>query len=123
FFDAFTSATFTTNGEYVLRLTATDTQFTNFDEVTVTVLPGINVAPRVNAGADRAVALSDMVALHTEVDDDGLPDGSVEVNWSKVSGPGPVYINSLNGVYQATFTTSGNYVLRLAASDGALSNS
>jgi RHS repeat-associated protein len=96
---------------------------TNFDDVTITVLPGINSAPVVDAGPNQAIGLPNMAVLHTDVSDDGLPDGTVEVSWSKVSGPGPVYINSLNGVYQATFVTPGNYVLRLTANDGALSNS
>jgi hypothetical protein len=40
----------------VLRLTGTDTQYTNTDTLTITVLPGINSAPVVNAvkGSVRA---------------------------------------------------------------------
>ena len=50
-----TTATFTTAGTYVLRLTANDSRFTANDDVTITVLPA-NEAPVVNAGIDRTSA-------------------------------------------------------------------
>lgn len=50
-----TTATFTTAGAYVLRLTANDSQLTAFDEVMVTVGSGVTTLDRrVAAGADDA---------------------------------------------------------------------
>jgi len=52
-----TTASFTEPGAYVLRLTASDTQLSGSDEVTVTVNQPtpLNQPPTVNAGADQAV--------------------------------------------------------------------
>jgi RHS repeat-associated protein len=118
YFDAFASATFSANGTYVLRLTASDTQFTNTDEVTITALPGVNTAPQVDAGPDQSIVLPNAAILHTGVTDDGLPDGTLEIVWTAVSGPGPVSFSTVNGVYRAGFASSGAYTLRLTASDG-----
>src|SRR5207249_8873250 len=56
---------------------------------------------------------------------DGLPTGTLTTTWSKVSGPGTtVTFGNLNArSTTASFSTSGSYVLRLTASDGALSSS
>ncbi len=116
--DAPASATFSADGIYVLRLSASDTQFTNTDEITITALPGVNTAPQVDAGPDQSVVLPNAAILHTGVTDDGLPDGTLEIGWTAVSGPGPVSFSTVNGGYQAAFTTSGAYTLRLTASDG-----
>jgi hypothetical protein len=43
--DAVAFATFSAAGQYVLSLSASDTQFTNTDTLTITVLPGTNSAP------------------------------------------------------------------------------
>lgn len=123
FFDAWAGATFSTNGTYLLRLTATDTQYTNTDEVTVTVLAGVNSAPNVDAGPNFAISMPDAALLHPTITDDGLPDGRLQINWSKVSGPGEVAFTTLNGVYRATFTSPGTYVLRVTANDGELTAS
>ena len=120
--DAFAFATFSTNGEYVLSLTATDTEFTNTDTVTITVLPGTNSPPVVNAGPDFIVALPDQAVLVSDVTDDGLEQGWIEMSWTAVSGPGPVWFSTLNGTYRATFIAPGEYVLRLTAHDGSLTN-
>src|SRR5678815_923367 len=70
-----TTATFTTDGTYVLRLSANDTRFTASDDVTITVLPA-NEAPVVNAGIDRTSAWpGGGLDLQGTVNDDGLPLG------------------------------------------------
>ncbi len=117
-----TLAYFSTNGTYVLRLTAGDSEFTHSDEVTITVLAGINFAPIVHAGPDFAASLTSPAVLHTEVTDDGLESGILQVSWSQVSGPGAAHFSTVNGVYQATFNTAGDYTLRLTAHDGSLTN-
>jgi PKD repeat protein len=122
---AATTATFSVAGTYVLRLTASDGALSAFDEVTVTVTaaPPTNVAPAVNAGPNRNVALSASASLDGTVTDDGLPTPSTVTQlWTEVSGPGDVTFAGATLVdTTATFSMAGTYVLRLTASDGALS--
>jgi lysophospholipase L1-like esterase len=116
-----TTATFSSTGVYVLRLTADDTALSASDDVTVTV----NSAPQVNAGADQIVAWPvNTVALTGTASDDGLPAGVLDLLWSKVSGPGAVtFGDAFAQSTTATFSSAGVYVLRLTADDTALSAS
>ena len=118
---AVTTATFSDPGDYVLRLTADDGQFQTADELTVHVSPQTNAPPTVYAGADRTVMMPDHLPLAGVVSDDGLPNALLTRTWSKVSGPGPVLFTQSGGTNRALFGASGDYVLRLTASDGALS--
>ena len=121
---AVTTASFTLPGIYTLRLSASDTEFTVTDDILVTVLK--NVAPSVNAGLDATITLPiDTIALEGTVTDDGLPSGStLAVTWTKVSGPGQVtFGDASSAATTATFSIDGDYVLKLTASDGALSAS
>src|SRR4030095_9792594 len=113
-----TTATFTTQGTYILRLTANDSRFSVSDDVTITVLPA-NEAPVVNAGADRTQAWPGGLELQGAVSDDGLPIGSINTaNWTVVSGPGKVtFGDSHSPTTSATFAAPGVYVLRLTATD------
>jgi RHS repeat-associated protein len=113
-----TDASFTVAGTYVLRLTATDSEHTVSDEVTVTALPA-NQAPIVNAGPNQTITLPNTAALNGTVADDGFPTGAtVSTFWSQVSGPGLVTFNDINNpVTRAIFSTPGTYVLRLSAND------
>lgn len=121
---ATTSASFSEAGEYVLRLTADDSQLTQVDEITVKVYPPNN-APAVNAGDDLEIRLPDKATLNATVTDDGLPLGkTIAFLWSKVSGPGTVsFANSKASDTTATFGAPGTYVLRLTANDTQLSAS
>jgi RHS repeat-associated protein len=116
-----TTASFSVDGTYVLRLTATDTQYTNFAEITINVEP-VNQAPAVNAGANQTITLPASAVLHGTVTDDGYPSGSsVTVLWTKVSGPGTVTFSAATSVdTNASFSVAGNYVLRLTATDSQL---
>jgi hypothetical protein len=119
---AVTTASFPEPGVYVLRLTASDTAASSFDDVQVTV-PG-NLAPSVNAGADQTVVFGSQANLNGSATDDGLPANSLTVSWSQVSGPGTAsFANPTAAVTTATFSAEGTYVLRLTASDTALSAS
>jgi hypothetical protein len=122
-----TQASFASSGTYVLRLSADDGALAASDLVTVTVLPlSDNHAPVVNAGPDQTITLPASAALDGTVADDGLPipPGALTVGWSVESGPGAVTFASPNAVdTQASFAAGGTYVLRLTASDGALSAS
>jgi len=119
-----TTATFSTTGTYVLRLTAFDTEITRFADVTITVKP-TNHAPVVNAGPDLAITLPAKATLNGTAADDGLPaGGTFSVSWSVVSGPGQAGFNPLNRAASiATFNTPGTYVLRLTGNDSELTSS
>jgi RHS repeat-associated protein len=117
-----TTAQFSVEGTYVLRLTANDTRFTVSDECTITVLPA-NLPPVVNAGPDQQLTFLQSATLNGTANDDGLPIGSVlEVAWTKVSGPGNVTFSSPETpISQATFSQPGTYVLRLTGTDSQFS--
>ncbi len=116
-----TTASFSTHGTYILRLTASDGDLSASDDVTVTVAPQ-NQAPTVSAGVDQTIALPATASLAGVVTDDGLPAGSnLASTWSRVSGPGIVTFGNPNlPETAATFSQSGTYVLRLTATDGEL---
>jgi RHS repeat-associated protein len=123
-----TTARFSASGRYVLRLSASDGALSASDDVAVTVSPAqpVNQPPTVSAGADQAITLPAGATLVGTVADDGLPDppAAVTTTWSVVSGPGSVaFADAAATSTTATFSTSGAYVLRLSASDGALSAS
>src|SRR5262249_21879828 len=85
-----TSVTFAAPGVYVLRLSATDSEFSASDDVTVSVSE-FNQAPIVNAGLDQLITLPACAPLAGTATDDGLPTGStLTYRWIKVSGPGAV---------------------------------
>jgi hypothetical protein len=120
-----TTASFTQAGTYILRLTASDTLLTSYDELTVTVVQQ-NQAPAVNASADQTISLpTDTVNLQGEASDDGLPTGvPLAYTWTKVSGPGAVVFGNANSLATtARFLAGGTYSLRLTASDSQLSAS
>jgi RHS repeat-associated protein len=118
-----TAASFSIHGSYVLCLTATDTELTVTDEVTITVEPQ-NQPPTVSAGVDQTIALPSTAALNGTVTDDGLPAGSTLSSvWSLVSGPGTVTFEDPTLVETAaTFSESGTYYLRLTATDEELTS-
>jgi hypothetical protein len=122
-----TTASFSTNSTYVLKLTADDGEMTSTDEVTVTVNPEpVNQAPIVDAGTVPTITLPNSAALDGTVTDDGLPTspGVVTTTWSMFSGPltGTVTFGDSGAVdTTASFSIDGTYVLRLTAFDGLLS--
>ena len=119
------TVTFSVAGVYVFRFSASDGQYTSTDDVTVTVSPApVNQAPAVNAGPDQAITLPGTANLSGTATDDGLPNppGILTTTWSRVSGPGTVtFVNPNALATAATFSAAGSYVLRLTASDSALS--
>ncbi|MBI3415686.1 MAG: lamin tail domain-containing protein [Verrucomicrobia bacterium] len=83
-----------------------------------------NQPPTVNAGSDLSVVLPASATLNGSVADDGLPltPGQVSATWLQVTGAGFVTFGNANAVTTtASFSAPGSYVLRLTASDGALS--
>jgi len=113
-------------GVHSVELTVTDDDSdTDTDSVVITVVG--NAAPSVNAGSDQTIEVPTLqVDLDATVTDDGLPTnpGTVDVTWSKVSGPGTVAFGSSTSVdTTASFDTIGTYVLRLTADDDDLTAS
>jgi hypothetical protein len=95
------------------------------DPAWITSDPGTNLAPTVDAGLDQIIILPDnTAALNGTVTDDGLPDGTLVPEWTKVSGPGSVIFSDSSSVdTEAAFSVAGVYVVRLTADDGELSKS
>lgn len=90
-----------------------------------TPTPIPNQAPSVNAGIDQTVTFPGPANLAGTATDDGLPaPPALATSWSAVSGPGIVtFGNTSSTSTTASFGTAGNYILRLTASDGALTSS
>ena len=89
--------------------------------------PPVNLPPAVNAGPDQTISLPATASLNGLVRDDGLPTPvNLVATWTKISGREDsdggtvVFANSHAAVTTATFGAPGTYVLRLAASDGAV---
>ncbi len=85
----------------------------------------VDAPPTVNAGPSLTIQLPvNTVTLDGTASDDGIPNGSLSVAWTEVSGPGTVsFSNPASGVTSATFTAAGTYDLRLTANDSALQSS
>jgi alpha-tubulin suppressor-like RCC1 family protein len=123
-----TSASFSVEGSYVLRLTVSDSQLSGSDTLTVSVSGGgsINQSPTVSAGSDQTITLPSSANLSGTVSDDGLPNppAATTKTWSQVSGPGTVsFSNASSASTTASFSVEGSYVLRLTANDGAFAKS
>jgi hypothetical protein len=83
-----------------------------------------NQAPVANAGPDRTIDIFQSASLSGSATDDQLPTPTLTYNWTTVSGPGTVtFANATSAATTATFSATGAYVLRLTASDGALTGS
>ena len=88
-----------------------------------------NQPPEVEAGGDQSVTLTNgtvTVNLSATVSDDGLPadPGAVSTTWSVLTGPGGASFGDASAsATAATFDRVGEYVLEVAASDGALRES
>jgi RHS repeat-associated protein len=122
---AVTKATFSAAGTYVLQLSANDSQYTTTAQTKVTVNPAVNQPPVVSAGPNQTVSQpTTMLTLNGTATDDGLPNGTLIVTWSQVSGPATVTFSNPNtAVTKATLSALGVYVLKLTASDTQLSSS
>ncbi|GGK50260.1 hypothetical protein Ppa06_09390 [Planomonospora parontospora subsp. parontospora] len=92
-------------------------------EMSVDLPPVPNLAPVPQAGRDVASHLTDPLTLRGAVRDDGGP-APVAVAWSQTGGPGTaVFADAAAAVTEVSFSAPGTYVLRLTASDSALSGS
>ncbi len=121
-----TTVTFDQPGLYLLRLGATDSEYSVWDEIPVYVgaSGGGNQPPQVNLGPDQTVTFGQTAAVAPQVDDDGLPSGSVALSYLQTAGARPLSAvpNGLGG-YAVSFPAVGAYTLRLTAYDGQFSTS
>jgi parallel beta helix pectate lyase-like protein/K319-like protein len=123
-----TRAGFGATGVYLLSLTAYDGALATSDTVRITVQnqpppPPTNVAPVVSAGPAQTITLPADAVLDGTVSDDGMPNppGALTTTWAMSSGPAAVTFLDASAVdTRATFHAAGTYVLRLSATDGAL---
>ncbi|NCC50259.1 MAG: PKD domain-containing protein [Spartobacteria bacterium] len=87
-----------------------------------TTFESANMPPYVNAGMDHPLylpALSE--TLNPIINDDGLPDGTLNVIWSQISGPSGVTFDDETAENPTvTFPGEGVYVLRVVVDDGVL---
>lgn len=89
--------------------------------VEVLVTPA-NQPPTVDAGPNINITLPSSATLDAIVSDDGLPIGTLTVEWTQVSGPATAALSNPSSAFtSATFPTAGDYVLRLTAYDGEFS--
>jgi hypothetical protein len=109
-------------GAHTLSARASDLAGNQTLSANVPVTVVVNQAPVVSAGPDRTVTLPAAATLSGTASDDGLPaPPALTVAWSRTSGPGTVtFANPATASTTATFSAAGVYVLRLTASDGAL---
>jgi hypothetical protein len=113
------TATFSANGVYVLRLSADDSIATNHSDVTVIE----NLPPAVNAG-NNILTNGLRAILNGSVTDDGLPGGFLSMQWSQAGGSGTVTFGNASATNTTVIASqSGTYVLVLTAYDGAATNS
>ncbi len=120
-----TTATFSTDGSYVLRLTANDGGLSSSSDVTITVEPepGVNTPPVISTAAaanPASIALSGTTTLSVSATD---ADGdTLTYTWTKSSGPGTATITpngtSASNSTTASFNTIGSYTLLVTVDDG-----
>lgn len=108
-------------GYYELILSGSDGEFTVNDTLNIYVSPvSINMAPVVSTGRDIYLLYPDRsLKLSGTVSDDGLPEGSILTSWWSVqNGQGSVdFTDSMDIQTTVTFSTAGEYVLRLLCDD------
>jgi len=118
-----TSVSFDEVGTYQLELCASNGPHSASDEIVIVVTAEvINQTPTVNAGGDESLEIDEVLNLSAVISDDGLPNDSLNGTWTKESGPGQVTFGELSSASTtASFSATGNYVVRFTATDGELS--
>jgi len=113
-------AMFAVPGIYVLRLSASDGQYTGSGTTRVTFVAPSYGSITANAGPDQVLVFPAAVTLAGSALDSNPPAGStLSVSWSTVSGPGAATFASPTSLStQVIFSKPGVYDLRLTATDG-----
>ena len=109
-------------GTYEFELYSVDSLLPRTDRVVVTRVSssGANTPPAISLAASASVTLPAPLVLSPTVSDSDSGPGSLVTRWSKVSGPGGAWFDTLaDGSTRLTFGAAGTYVVRLTASDGS----
>jgi RHS repeat-associated protein len=111
-------------GLYVVQLIVNDGQLDS-PPVTTWIKAAVNQAPVVSAGPNQAITLpTNRVTLLGSATDDGLPNNTLAISWTQVSGPASAIFSSPNtAVTDAFFSVAGTYVLQITANDSQLNSS
>ena len=119
-----TTASFSVDGVYVLRLTADDSELSGFDELTVTVVPegaGNVLDVRVAAGSDdaeeRASGSVSLGSSDLELVFDGGGDQTVGMRFNGIGIPQGATITNAYVQFQVDETPSGQTDLSVAGED------
>jgi hypothetical protein len=101
-----------TAGLYVVQLIVNGGKL-NSSPVTTWIKAQANQAPVVSAGPNQTITLpTNTVTLLGTSTDDGLPNGTLAISWTQVSGPGTAIFSSpTTPITDAIFPTAGVYVL------------
>ncbi|MGJ8677448.1 MAG: PKD domain-containing protein, partial [Akkermansiaceae bacterium] len=108
-------------GQYVFQLSASDGELVSIDQVSVTVTGvDLNLPPVLSVDATIAIDYTrNYIPLNASVSDDGLPNDTLSVYWSIISGSGLVYFSDANDINSSVaFQYPGDYKIRVVASDG-----
>jgi RHS repeat-associated protein len=118
-----TQATFSLPGTYVLRLSASDGQYTSTGTMRVTFVGPTGGPLTVIAGPNQVIVYPSSANLAGTVSDPFLPPGnSVTTQWTQISGPGTAtFANAKSLATSVSFSKAGVYDLRLSATDGVSS--
>lgn len=105
-------------GFYTFRLTANDTMFTVYDEVTIELRilnePPVVVTP----GTLEVTGINVLHPITGTVTDDNFPGNPLSQTWNVIDGPGTVTITDPSSPSTtASFSTPGIYILELFADD------
>ncbi len=116
-----TSVTFDQPGNYVLRLTATNSSGQTFADLSDTIFAATLPPPIVTVSSPSSpVFLADAahaLRLTASVDTGGVP-GTPSFVWSQLSGPGTVSFGDPSAAdTSATFSAAGMYLLRCTATN------
>jgi RHS repeat-associated protein len=115
-----TQASFSLPGSYILRLSASDGQYTNSASMRVAYVAPAGGGLNVSAGSDQVIVFPQSITL-TGTATDAYPvlGEVITVGWSEISGPGTAtFANASSLSTTVTFSASGVYDLRLTATNG-----
>ena len=115
-----TQASFSLPGNYILRLSASDGQYTSSATMRVAYSAPVGGGLNVSAGPDQVIVFPNAVALTgTATDAYAFLGEVINVGWSQVSGPGTATFASPSSLgTSVTFSSAGVYDLRLTATNG-----
>ena len=118
-----TTAAFSASGTYVLRLTASDTELSTPDDVTVTQTPPPTAGISSPADGSTITGRTNFIGTVSEGStwrlEYSLNEDGVAPTWITLSSSGTPVTNGLLGAFDPTVLLNGMYTVRLVASNGS----